>query len=49
MTLQTATQIISINILIDISKNKDNQIMKAGYLIEYNVRNTLFSMVHSQV
>ena len=48
MTLQTGTQIIRINILIDISKSKDNQIMKAGYLIEYNVRNTLFLMVHSQ-
>ena len=39
MTSQDGTQTITINILLDISKSKDNQNMKFGQLIEYNVRN----------
>ena len=39
MTSQTGVQTITINILPDISKSKDNQTMKFGQLIEYNVRN----------
>ena len=36
---QTGTQAITINILPDISKSKDNKTLKSGQLIEYNVRN----------
>ena len=39
MTSQDGTQTITINILLDISKSKDNQNMKFGQLIDYNVRN----------
>ena len=39
MTSQTGVQTITINILPDISKSKDNQTMKFGQLIEYNVKN----------
>ena len=39
MTSQDGTQTITINILPDISKSKDNQNVKFGQLIEYNVRN----------
>ena len=39
MTSQDGTQTITINILLDITKSKDNQNMKFGQLIEYNVRN----------
>ena len=39
MTSQDETQTITINILLDISKSKDNQNVKFGQLIEYNVRN----------
>ena len=34
MTLQASHQTITIHILPDISKNKDNQAMKFGQLIE---------------
>ena len=36
---QTGTQAITINILPDISKSKDNKTLKSAQLIEYNVRN----------
>ena len=39
MTSQTGQQTITINILPDISKSKDNQTMKSSQLIEYNMRN----------
>ena len=39
MTLQTGQQIITINILPNISRSKRNQKMKFGQLIEYNMRN----------
>ena len=39
MTSQTGQQIIKINILRNISRSKDNQTMKCGQLIEYNMRN----------
>ena len=41
MTSQTRTQAITINILPDISRNKSNQTMKFGQLIEYNMKNIL--------
>ena len=39
MTSQSETQTITINILPDISKSKDNKTMKFGQLIEYNAEN----------
>ena len=36
---QTGKQIITIHILPNVSKSKDNAIMKYGQLIEYNMRN----------
>ena len=39
MTSQPGRQTITIQILPNISKNKDNQTMKFGQFIEYNVRN----------
>ena len=39
---KTGQQIITINILPNISKSKDNQAMKFGQLIEYSMRNLLF-------
>ena len=39
MTSQTGKQTIAINILPNISKRKDNQIMKFCHLREYNMRN----------
>ena len=42
MKLQTGQQIIKIHILLNISKSKDNQAMKFGQLIEYNVTNTMW-------
>ena len=39
MTPQTVQQIITIHILPNIVKNKGNQAVKIGQLIEYKVRN----------
>ena len=39
MTPQNGQQIIIIQILANISSNKDNQRMKLGQLIEYNMKN----------
>ena len=39
MTSQTGKQIIPIQILLNISRSKDNQTMKFGQSIEYNMRN----------
>ena len=39
MTSQTGQQIIKIHVLFNISRSKDNQRMKFGQLIEYNMRN----------
>ena len=40
MTSQFGKQTITINILPNISRSKDNHVMKFGQLIEYNMRNT---------
>ena len=37
--LLAGTQAITVKILTDISKSKDNQVILAGQVIEYNVRN----------
>ena len=39
MTSQPGWQTIAIHILPNISRSKDNQTMKFGQLIEYNMRN----------
>ena len=39
MIPQTGQQIITIHILLNISRNKSNQTMKFGQLIEYNMKN----------
>ena len=38
MTSQTGKQTIAIHILTNISRSKENQTMKFGQLIEYNMR-----------
>ena len=38
MTSQPGYQTIAIHILTNVSRNKDNQAMKLGQLIEYNMR-----------
>ena len=40
MTSQSEKQTFTIHIFLNISKSKDNQTMKFGKLIEYNVINT---------
>ena len=39
---QTGKQIIALYTFPNISKSKDNQTMKFGQLIEYNMRNIFF-------
>ena len=39
MTPQPGSQTIAIHILPNISRSKDNQVLKFGQLIEYNMRN----------
>ena len=38
MTSQSGKQTVAIHILSNISRSKDNQTMKFGQLIEYNMR-----------
>ena len=48
MTSKPGEQAIAIHILLNISKRKDNQAMKFGQLIEYNMRwETLFLKNHT--
>ena len=42
MTSQPGKQTIAIHILPNISRNKDNQAMKFGQLLEYNMRSIFF-------
>ena len=42
------TQTISTYILINISRSKENQIMKLGQLIEYNIRNIFLEKILTQ-
>ena len=42
MTLKIGKQIIKVYILPNISQSKDNQTIKFGQLIEYNIRNIFF-------
>ena len=42
---QTRQQIITIQILLNNSRSKENQAMKFGQFKEYNVRNIFFSKI----
>ena len=48
MTSQTGKQIIALYKFPDISKSQDNQTMKFGQLIEYNMRNIFYKKSHAQ-
>ena len=45
MTLKPGKQTISVHILPNISRTKDNETMKFGQLIEYNTRNNSLEKV----
>ena len=45
MTSQPGLQTIALHILLNIS-SKDNQVMKFGQLIEYNMRNIFEKNIH---
>ena len=42
------TQTLSTYILTNISRSKENQIMKLGQLIEYNIRNIFLEKILTQ-
>ena len=48
MTSQAGKQTIAIHILTNISRNKGNQTMKFGQLIEYHISETFFLKNHTQ-
>ena len=45
MTSQSENQTIVIQVLPNISRNKDNQTMKFGQLIEHNMRNSFLEKI----
>ena len=48
MTLQPGQQTVAIQILLNISRSKGNQIMKFGHLIEYNMGNTFIERSYTK-
>ena len=48
MTSKPGSQTIAIHALPNISKSKDNQTMKFGQLIEYNMRNIFFKKSYTK-
>ena len=48
MTSQTGQQIITIQILPNISRSKGNQTTKLGHLTEYNMRNIFLEKLYTQ-
>ena len=48
MTLQPGQQAIAIHILSNISRNKDNQTMKFGQIVEYNMRNIFVEKLYTK-
>ena len=48
MTSQPGHQTIAIQILPNISRSKDNQTMKFGQLMEYNMRNIFLEKSHTK-
>ena len=49
MTSQRGQRTMSIHILTNISRSKDNQTMKFGQLIEYNMRNIFLEKSYENV
>ena len=48
MTLQPGQRAIAIHILPNISRNKDNQKMKFGQIVEYNMRNIFVEKLYTK-
>ena len=48
MTSQAGWQTIVIHILPNVSRSKDNQTMKFGQLIEYNIRKNFFKASYTK-
>ena len=48
MTSQSSKQTIAIHILLNISRSKDNQAMKFGQLIKYNMRKVFLEKSHTK-
>ena len=48
MTSQTGYQINTTHIFTNISRNKDNQAMKLGQLLKYNMRNTFLEKSYTK-
>ena len=48
MTLQPGQQAIAIHILSNISRNKDNQTMKFGQIVECNMRNIFVEKLYTK-
>ena len=48
MTSQTGQQVITTHTLLNISRSEDNQTMKFGQLIEYDLRN-IFLKNHAKL
>ena len=48
MTSQTGKRIIRIHILLYIARNKDNQTMEFGQLIEYNIKNIFLEKLYAK-
>ena len=48
MTSQTGQQVITIHILPNISKNKEEETMTFGQLIEYNMRNVFLEKSYTK-
>ena len=48
MTSQSRKQTIAIHVLPNISRNKGNQAIKFGQLIEYNTINTVLEKSHTK-
>ena len=48
MTSQPGKQAIATHILTDISRSKNNQAVKSGQLIEYNIRNIFLEKLYTK-
>ena len=49
MTSQTRQLIITVPIFFNISRSKGNQTIKFGYLIKYNIRNSVYEKTYSNL
>ena len=48
VTLQPGQQTVAIQIFLNISRSKGNQLIKFGHLIEYNMRNTFIEKSYTK-